>query len=57
MGFKGREREGSIEVDQFDGRDKVPKLKSRQTCVKHNFYKIYFYFSFEVCYYLHDYFI
>ena len=69
IGFKGREREGRIELDQVKGREKrvnSNSLKSRQKCIKHNFLQNKFYSSFwyvlhdidmAMIYYLHDYFI
>ena len=70
MGFKEREREGRIELDQVEGRGKASKFQQFEIATKVSkiifVYKISFYYSFgyvlhyidmALIYQLHDYFI
>ena len=54
MGFKGRETEGRIELDQVEGREKVRKFKKfeiAKKCIKHNFFtKLFSILPFDMCY-------
>ena len=52
MGFKGREREGRIELEQVMGREKARKFKHFEIAtkaVKHNFLPNYFLFFLLRC--------
>ena len=70
MGFKGREREGRIELDQVKGREKVRKYQQFEIATKVRktifftklvsilpFDMCYIYIDMALIYYLHNYFI